>query len=69
MTDATIAAAGADDVPVILRFMEWWVLDWNEPALRFYRSLGAEPMSDWTVQRLTGDALSRLAREDSRNVG
>jgi len=49
--------------------MEWWVLDWNEPALRFYRSLGAVPMSDWTVQRLTGDALSRLAREDSQDRG
>jgi GNAT superfamily N-acetyltransferase len=41
--------------------MEWWVLDWNEPALRFYKSLGAEPMSDWTVQRLTGDALRKVA--------
>jgi GNAT superfamily N-acetyltransferase len=43
--------------------LEWWVLDWNEPALRFYRSLGAEPMSDWTVQRVTGDALRRLAEQ------
>lgn len=41
--------------------LEWWVLDWNEPALRFYRSLGAVPMADWTVQRLTGEALERLA--------
>ncbi len=41
--------------------MEWWVLDWNEPAIRFYRSLGAEPMIEWTVQRLTGDALRDLA--------
>lgn len=41
--------------------MEWWVLDWNEPAIRFYRSLGAVPMDDWTVYRLTGDALARLA--------
>jgi len=40
--------------------MEWAVLDWNETASRFYRSLGAEPMSDWTVFRLTGDALTRL---------
>ncbi|MCO6429255.1 MAG: GNAT family N-acetyltransferase, partial [Deltaproteobacteria bacterium] len=37
--------------------MEWSVLDWNEPALNFYRSLGAVPMSEWTVQRLTGQAL------------
>jgi GNAT superfamily N-acetyltransferase len=41
--------------------LEWWVLDWNEPALRFYRSLGALPMDEWTVQRVTGDALARLA--------
>ena len=32
--------------------VEWWVLDWNEPAQRFYRSLGAEPQDDWTVWRL-----------------
>ena len=43
--------------------LEWWVLDWNEPAIRFYRSLGAEPMSDWTLHRVTGDALARLAAE------
>lgn len=42
---------------------EWWVLDWNEPAIRFYESLGARAMSDWTVYRLTGDPLARLARE------
>ncbi len=41
--------------------LEWWVLDWNEPAIRFYRSLGAEPMDDWTVFRVAGDALERLA--------
>jgi GNAT superfamily N-acetyltransferase len=41
--------------------LEWWVLDWNEPALAVYRSIGAEPMTEWTVQRLTGDALARLA--------
>jgi GNAT superfamily N-acetyltransferase len=41
--------------------LEWWVLDWNEPALGFYRSLGAEPMSDWTVHRVTGPALADLA--------
>lgn len=45
------------------RRMEWSVLDWNEPAIRFYRSLGALPMSEWTVHRLTGDALDALARE------
>ena len=42
---------------------EWAVLDWNEPAIRVYEALGAEPQSDWTVYRLTGDALERLARE------
>jgi GNAT superfamily N-acetyltransferase len=43
--------------------LEWWVLDWNEPAIRFYRALGAEPMDDWTVFRVSGDALERLASE------
>jgi GNAT superfamily N-acetyltransferase len=43
--------------------LEWWVLDWNEAAIRFYRSLGAVPMSDWTVQRVSGDALTQLAGE------
>ena len=41
--------------------MEWAVLDWNEPAIRFYESVGARPMSEWTVFRVTGDALKRLA--------
>ncbi|NIX76456.1 GNAT family N-acetyltransferase [Microvirga sp. c23x22] len=41
--------------------LEWWVLDWNEPALRFYRSIGALPMDEWTVQRVTGEALAELA--------
>ncbi len=41
--------------------LEWWVLDWNQGAIDFYRALGAEPMSDWTVYRLAGEALRRLA--------
>jgi GNAT superfamily N-acetyltransferase len=41
--------------------MEWSVLNWNEPAIAFYRRLGATPMDDWTVYRLTGDALTGLA--------
>jgi GNAT superfamily N-acetyltransferase len=41
--------------------IEWSVLDWNEPALAFYRSLGARPMDEWTGYRLSGDALSSLA--------
>jgi GNAT superfamily N-acetyltransferase len=39
---------------------EWAVLDWNEPAIGFYKSLGAQPMADWTVMRVTGEALERL---------
>ena len=42
--------------------VEWWVLDWNEPSIKFYESLGAIPMEEWTVFRLTGDALKRLAQ-------
>jgi GNAT superfamily N-acetyltransferase len=40
---------------------EWAVLDWNEPALKVYRSLGARPADDWTIQRLSGEALAQLA--------
>ncbi len=40
---------------------EWAVLDWNEPSIEFYRRLGAVPQAEWTVQRLTGDALAQLA--------
>jgi GNAT superfamily N-acetyltransferase len=43
--------------------LEWWVLDWNEPALKVYRSIGAMPMDEWTVQRVTGEALHQLAEE------
>jgi GNAT superfamily N-acetyltransferase len=43
--------------------LEWSVLDWNEPAIQLYRKLGAEAMSDWTIQRVTGDTLRRLAGE------
>jgi GNAT superfamily N-acetyltransferase len=39
--------------------LEWSVLDWNEPAIRFYRALGATPLDDWTGFRLSGDALTR----------
>ena len=41
--------------------LEWSVLDWNEPAIRFYRSLGAQPMDEWTVNRVTGMAQRELA--------
>ena len=43
--------------------LEWAVLDWNEPAIRFYKGLGAQPMHDWTVFRVDGDALQQLAAE------
>jgi len=41
--------------------MEWAVLDWNEPAIQFYRKLGAKPMDEWTVFRLTRDGITKLA--------
>jgi len=43
--------------------VEWAVLDWNEPAIRFYKKLGAAAMDEWTVFRLTGEALTTLAAE------
>ena len=45
--------------------LEWWCLDWNTPSIGFYKSLGAETMEDWTVYRLTGPALQRLAEPES----
>ena len=41
--------------------LEWWCLDWNKPSIDFYLSLGAEAMSDWTVYRIAGDTLKKLA--------
>lgn len=43
--------------------LEWSCLDWNQPSIDFYRSLGAVPMSDWTVYRLTGETLNNMAKE------
>ena len=43
--------------------LEWSVLDWNEPALKFYKSIGAVPMDEWTIHRVTGEGLDRLAAE------
>ena len=40
--------------------LQWWVLDWNSPAIEFYRSLGAEAMDEWTVYRTSGQALKNL---------
>ena len=42
--------------------IEWSVLDWNEPSIQIYKSLGAVPMDEWTIYRLTGGALAQLAR-------
>ncbi|MFM8922150.1 MAG: N-acetyltransferase family protein [Candidatus Nanopelagicaceae bacterium] len=46
---------------------QWWVLDWNEPSINFYKSIGAEPMSDWTVYRLSGNALNNFAASSTSN--
>ena len=46
--------------------LEWAVLNWNKPSIDFYESLGAVPMNEWTVYRLTGEPLERLARVSSR---
>lgn len=43
--------------------LEWWCLDWNQSSVDFYLSLGAEPMSDWTVYRISGDTLQDLAQK------
>lgn len=42
--------------------LEWWCLDWNQPSIDFYLSLGAEPMRDWTVYRIAGDTLRDLSQ-------
>ena len=41
--------------------LQWWVLDWNQPSIEFYTSLGAEAMDEWTVYRVSGEALKKLA--------
>jgi len=47
--------------------LEWSVLDWNQPAINFYDSLGAQPMEEWTVHRMTGAALQALADDPPRS--
>lgn len=42
--------------------LEWWCLDWNKPSIDFYKSMKAVPMDEWTVYRLTGDALAELGK-------
>lgn len=49
--------------------LEWWVLDWNEDAIRFYKSFGAVPMDEWTVFRVAGAALDSLAETGFRAGG
>lgn len=49
--------------------MEWWVLDWNEPAHRFYARIGATAMDEWTVWRLSGPQLQRFAAEEGETAG
>lgn len=46
--------------------LEWAVLNWNDPAIGFYRALGAVAMNEWTTYRLSGDALTRLGARDSQ---
>jgi len=46
--------------------MEWAVLNWNEPAIKFYRSLGARPQDEWTVYRLQGETLQAVVRMQKR---
>ncbi len=45
--------------------VEWCVLDWNEPAIKFYKGIGAKPLDEWTIFRLSGDALQKLGEENS----
>jgi RimJ/RimL family protein N-acetyltransferase len=48
--------------------LEWSVLDWNEPSIGFYRSLGAKPMEQWTVMRVDGATLAQLAADGRASV-
>jgi diamine N-acetyltransferase len=60
---ALLAGLAARCVREDLARLEWSVLDWNEPALAFYRTLGARAMKAWIPHRVTGEALTALARE------
>lgn len=48
--------------------LEWWCLDWNKPSIDFYRSLGAQPMEDWTVFRLSGSTLLQVAEQEDESL-
>jgi GNAT superfamily N-acetyltransferase len=43
--------------------LEWWCLDWNKPSIDFYLSLGAKPMEEWTIYRIAGDTLTKMASD------
>lgn len=58
---ALLATLAEECVKRGYRRLDWSVLDWNAPSIAFYRSLGAEPMDDWTTFRLTGEPLSALS--------
>ena len=58
---ALLSALAQECVERDLTRLQWWVLDWNEPSIGFYRSIGAESMDEWTVMRVSGGALSELA--------
>ena len=58
---ALLSALAAECLEKQYTRLEWTVLDWNEPAIGFYRALGAEAMEEWTTRRVTGDALAALA--------
>lgn len=45
--------------------LEWWCLDWNKSSIKFYKSIGAKAMKDWTVYRLSGDDLDNLAKNNN----
>lgn len=64
-----LAELAAECVRRGYRRLEWWVLDWNESAIDFYRSVQAEAMAEWTVFRLADEALAALAAEDRRHNG
>ncbi|MEO6463055.1 MAG: GNAT family N-acetyltransferase [Candidatus Eisenbacteria bacterium] len=59
---ALLAALAARCVERGQARLEWAVLDWNEPAIRFYGSMGAAPMDEWTTHRVSGEALTQLAK-------
>jgi GNAT superfamily N-acetyltransferase len=66
---ALLAALAEEAVRCGYARVEWAVLDWNTPSIDFYRSLGAVPMDEWTVYRLTGDALAALGGPPARRGG